>query len=49
MMDDKGFDVNSVVKRLKVTFTVEHALPLHIKLMLAHLMRAEMEAAELRH
>lgn len=45
-MYESGFDVDAVTKRLKVAFPVEQSLPLQINLALAHLMRAEDEAAQ---
>ena len=40
---DEGFDVKAVMKRLRSTFPVEETLPFQIRLMLAHLLRAENE------
>ena len=40
---DEGFDINAVMKRLRSTFPVEESLPFQIRLMLAHLFRAESE------
>ena len=40
---DEGFDINAVMKRLRNTFPVEESLPFQIRLMLAHLLRAEGE------
>lgn len=48
-MNETSFDVQAVAQRLADTFPVEHALPLRIKLALAHLMRAEEENAERPH
>ena len=45
-MYETGFDVDAVNRRLRNTFPVEQSLPLKIKLALAHLIRAEEEAAE---
>jgi hypothetical protein len=45
-MYETGFDVDAIVKRLKTTFLVELPLPMKVKLALAHLMRAEDEAAQ---
>jgi hypothetical protein len=45
-MYETGFDVDAIAKRLKTTFPVEQSLPMRIKLALAHLMRAEDEAAQ---
>ena len=39
----EGFDVETVAKRLRAEYSVEEALPLQIRLMLAHLIRAESE------
>lgn len=45
-MYETGFDVDAIVQRLKTTFPVEQSLPMKVKLALAHLMRAEDEAAQ---
>lgn len=42
---DEGFDIKAVIKRLHGTYPVEESLPFQIRLMLAHLLRAECERA----
>ncbi len=44
-MYEEGFDVEAVAKRLRSMFVVEQVLPFQISLMLAHLLRAEMQSA----
>ena len=44
-MDDTGLDIDAIAKRLKITFTVDEILPFQIRLMLAHLHRAETTAS----
>ena len=44
-MFEKGFDIDAVIKRLRSDFKVEAHLPFQIRLMLAHLMRAQDELA----
>jgi hypothetical protein len=40
-MYETGFDIETVVRRLKTTYPVEPMLPFQVSLMLAHLHRAE--------
>lgn len=44
-MYDTGLDLEAIVKRLKTTFAVDQTLPFDIRLMLAHLHRAETAAS----
>jgi hypothetical protein len=37
----EGFDVEAVAKRLRAEYSVEHALPFQMRLMLAHIDRAD--------
>lgn len=45
VMYDTGLDIEAIAKRLRATFTVDEILPFDIRLMLAHLHRAETTAS----
>ena len=42
----EGFDVEAVAKRLRAEYSVEQALPLQLRLMLAQLDRAENKCSQ---